>query len=161
MHFNTAIFSASILLTSLIPQALSAPTTSFRTRDIGPGNSNCSGVGNHIDPSAASDYAIFIDGTNQVDAGLGTKPEDCGHGFLDNLHGQCGLGIINWTCNIQDGGYAIGFTSPITCQGSSIQNAIWLATNPHMDGVICQWYSPDDGESIIDEILESLDEDGD
>lgn len=85
-----------------------------------------------------------------------TDPGIC-QGFLDNLHGQCGLGITSYNCNASSTGQMnVTFVVPVTCQGSSIQNAIWLASVPHIEGVGCGWYPPD-GPSGTEIFLAALD----
>ncbi|KAK5736023.1 hypothetical protein LTR17_007694 [Elasticomyces elasticus] len=44
----------------------------------------------------------------------------------------CGDGIINWKCTEVDGKKAASFSTPVTCQGSSIQHAVALPD-------ACEW----------------------
>ena len=129
MHFTTTT------LLSLLP--LLTRATPLMSRQVG-GTGQCGGFQNAIDHTAASDYALQL--SNGQNAGL------C-QGFLDNLHGTCGLGIINWKCANNNGVTGISFTAPTTCLGSQIQNTVWVATLPHIPDVVCSWgsYDGDDG----------------
>jgi hypothetical protein len=151
MRFSSLASTATVLLTLLSPTEAS-PSERLATRDIGHGKTTCVGTNDIL----FSDYRLFIDGNKQVDAGLGTKASDCGHGFLDNLHGQCGLGILKWYCERRDGGFAIAFRAPETCSTSNVQNAIWLATNPHMDGVSCTDTVPENLIKTVEEVMKLL-----
>lgn len=151
MHFSTTAATAVSLLTILSSTAAS-PSDRLFTRDIGRGKTTCVGTNDIL----YSDYRLFIDGSKQANAGLGTKASDCGHGFLDNLHGQCGLGILKWYCEPRNGGFAIAFRAPETCSMSNVQNSIWLATNPHMDGVTCTDTVPPSLVHDIEEVMEAL-----
>lgn len=50
------------------------------------------------------------------------------------------------------------FVVPTTCLGSSIQNAIWLASVPNIDGVGCSWPDPEkvSGAEAFAEVLEAI-----
>ena len=60
--------------------------------------------------------------------------------FLDNLHDQYGEDITSYNCNASPTGQRnVTFVVPVTCQDSSIQSAIWLASKPTIGGVGCSW----------------------
>jgi hypothetical protein len=91
----------------------------------------CSGSQGKIDPSAYSTYQLVLT--------TGEGNDYC-QGFLDNLHGNCGLGITNYQCGVKDGQAGITFNAPTTCLGKSIEGAIWNTNGVHLGGVTCAWH---------------------
>ena len=99
-----------------------------------PSTATCAGGPSPIDSSAASNYAVTM---SQTDPGI------C-QGFLDNLHGGCGLGITSYSCNAAPSGQMnVTFVAPTTCQGSSISNAITAASKPNVKNAPCSFAEPD------------------
>lgn len=155
MKFTSLIASTLYLLSFLSFPASAAPwseaSPSRRSATIPAGETTCVGQNDIL----FSDYRLFLD-TSQLKGAFGLTASDCGNGFKDNLHGQCGLGVTQWHCDVKDGGLAVAFRIPETCSTKKVQNSIWLATSPHMEGVTCSDAINPNILKVVLEVLEEL-----